>query len=213
MSGLTENVLTLLVSYGAPILFVTAYAGSLGIPFPITLVIIAAGAFTRQGILDWRLAIPACLLGAVLADNSEYLLGRLAVRWLERRFGRGVIWQSALSTFNRQGGWAILLTRFWLTNLAPVVNLVAGSRYPYERFLFFDVTGELLWVLLYGGLGYIFGGEWELVSQFVSDFTGLSLGLVALAAGIYFFIRWRRSRKKKDLTPPSPSIPKREGRE
>ncbi len=194
MNSLTDTVLTYLVTYGAPILFVTAYLGSLGIPFPITLVIIAAGAFTRQGILDWRLAIPACLLGAVLADNSEYLLGRFAERWLEHRFGKGAVWQSALSTFNRQGGWAILLTRFWLTNLAPVVNVVAGSRYPYKRFLFFDITGEFLWVLLYGGLGYIFGGQWEAVSQFVSDFTGLSLGLVVLGFGIYFLVRRRRKK-------------------
>ncbi len=196
MNSLTETVLTYLVTYGAPILFITSYLGSLGIPFPITLVIIAAGAFTRQGILDWRLAIPACLLGAVLADNSEYLLGRFAERWLDRRFGKGAVWKSALSTFNRQGGWAILLTRFWLTNLAPVVNVVAGSRYPYERFLIFDVIGELLWVLLYGGLGYLFESQWELISQFVSDFTGLSLGLVVLGFGIYFLVRRRRKKAR-----------------
>jgi membrane-associated protein len=207
MSSLTESVLTYLVSYGAPTLFVVAYAGSLGIPFPITLVIIAAGAFTRQGILDWHLAVPACLFGAVLADNTEYLLGHLAERWLERRFGKGAIWQTALNTFNKQGGWAILLTRFWLTNLAPVVNLVAGSRYPYRRFLFFDITGEMLWVLLYGSVGYLFGVEWELASQFVSDFTGLSLGVVALAAGIYFFIRWRKRKRK-----PQPPVKTGEGR-
>jgi membrane-associated protein len=192
MSGLSDTVLTYLVTYGAPILFVTAYLGSLGIPFPITLVIIAAGAFTRQGILDWRLAIPACLVGAVLADNTEYLLGRKAGPWFERRFGQSAVWKGALGTFNRQGGWAILLTRFWLTNLAPVVNLVAGTRYPYRRFLFFDVTGEFLWVLLFGGVGYLFGSAWELASQFVSDFTGFSLGLVILIAGVYFLVRRRR---------------------
>ncbi len=200
MSGLSETALTYLVTYGAPILFLTAYLGSLGIPFPITLVIIAAGAFTRQGILDWRLAIPACLAGAVLADNSEFLLGRLAGHRFERRFGQSIIWQGALSTFNKQGGWAILLTRFWLTNLAPVINLVAGTRYPYQRFLFFDVTGELLWVLLYGGLGYLVGSAWELASQFVSDFTGFSLGLVLLSGGIYFLVQ--RRRKKRSAPPP-----------
>jgi len=194
MSGLTDTILTYLVTYGAPILFIVAYLGSLGIPFAISLVSIAAGAFTRQGILDWRLSVPACLFGAVLADNSEYLLGRYAEHWLERRFGRGAVWQSGLSTFNRQGGAAILLTRFWLTSLAPVVNIVAGTRYPYRRFLFFDVAGEFLWVLLYGGLGYIFGEQWELVSQFVSDFTGLSLGLVILGVGVYVVLK----RKKRD---------------
>ncbi len=191
---MAETILTYLVTYGTPILFAPAYFGSLGIPFPITLVIIAAGAFTRQGILDWRLAIPACLAGAVLADNTEYLLGRYAGRWIERRCGQGMIWHSALATFNRQGGWAILLTRFWLTNLAPFVNLIAGTRYPYRRFLIFDATGELLWVLIYGGLGYIFGSQWELISQFASDFTGLSLGLVILAAGIYFLVRRRKKK-------------------
>lgn len=197
MSGLTEWVLTNLVTFGVPILFVTAYLGSLGIPFPITIVIIAAGAFTRQGILDWRLAIPACLAGAVLADNTEYLLGRYAGRSIERRFGQGMVWQSAMTTFNRQGGWAILLTRFWLTNLAPFVNLIAGTRYPYRRFLIFDTTGELLWVLIYGGLGYIFGSQWELISQFASDFTGLSLGLVILAAGIYFLVKRRKKKASR----------------
>jgi|WetSurMetagenome_2_1015567.scaffolds.fasta_scaffold248834_1 membrane-associated protein len=198
MTSLADTALTYLVAYGAPSLFVVAYLGSLGIPFPITLVIIAAGAFTRQGILDWRLAIPACVAGAVLADSSEYLLGRFAGQWFERRFGQSLVWQSGLATFNRQGGWAILLTRFWITTLAPVVNLLAGDRFSYRRFLAFDLTGELLWVLLYGGLGYLFGSEWELVSQFVSNFTGLSLGVVVLAAGIYFYLKSRnRTADKK----------------
>lgn len=195
MSGMSQWALANLLIYGAPLLFVVAYAGSLGIPFPISLVIIAAGAFTRQGVLDWRLAIVAALAGAMLADNSEYALGRWASRWLERRFGNGAVYQHALAAFNRQGGWAIMLTRFWLTPLAPAINLIAGDRYPYARFLWFDLAGELLWVLAYGGLGYLFGGEWELVSQFVSDFSGLSMGLLVLGVGVYFFVQWRKSRR------------------
>lgn len=197
MNSLTEWILTNLITNGAPILFLVAYAGSLGIPFPISLIIIAAGAFVREGILDWRLTIVACLAGAILADNSEYALGRLAEKWLVRRFGQGAVWQRALSTFNRQGGWAIILTRFWLTPLAPAVNVIAGGQYPYGRFLLFDCTGELLWVLLYGGLGYIFGGAWEAVSQFVSDFSGLSVGLVVLAGGIYFLVKRRNGKQIK----------------
>lgn len=191
MNALAEWILTNLVTYGAPILFVSTYIGSLGIPIPISLIVTAAGAFIRQGVLDWRLAVPICLAGAVFADNSEYWLGRLAETWLTRRFGEKATWQRGLNTFNRQGGWAILLTRFWLIPLAPVVNLVAGSRYPYARFLFFDTLGEALWVLLYGGLGFFFASQWELISQFLLDFSGLSVGLVILAGGIYLFLRWR----------------------
>ena len=92
-----------------------AYVGSLGIPFPITLVIIAAGAFARAGLIDWRLA----------GD------------WLKRRFYQQTVWQHALSTINCQGGWAILLTRFWLMPLAPCIqeinHPVPRKRYDQNR--------------------------------------------------------------------------------
>ena len=146
MLSLTAWTLTTLTAYGPLALVVIAYLGSLGIPFPITLVMVAAGAFSRAGLLDWRLALLACLLGAVLADQSEYMLGRLAQPWLKQRFGKNSAWQQAQNTLNRQGAWAILLTRFWLTPLAPAVNLLAGSRYPWGRFLLLDVfLGAALW--------------------------------------------------------------------
>ncbi len=191
MDSLTEMALSNLAVYGIPVLLLVSYVGSLGIPFPISIVIIAAGAFTHEGLLDWRLAILACLLGAAMADNSEYLLGHLAGRWLKKRSSQKFVWKKALSALTRQGCWAILLTRFWLTPLAPAVNVVAGSRYPYTRFLLFDLTGQLVWVLLYGGLGYLFASQWKLVSVDMSQFSGLSFGLVVLAAGIFLLMKWR----------------------
>jgi membrane protein DedA with SNARE-associated domain len=192
---LTEWTLRNLAANGAPILLFVSYIGSLGIPFPITIVIVAAGAFTRTGLLDWRLALLACLAGAALADNSEYILGRFAQQWLRRRFGQKFAWQRAQSTINRQGWWAILVTRFWLTPLAPAINVIAGSRYPFFRFLFFDLLGQFVWVLLFGGLGYLFASQWELVGQVISTFSGLSVGLLFLALGAYFLIQRRKTRK------------------
>jgi membrane-associated protein len=202
MNTLSDLALSSLIAFGAPTLVFVSYIGSLGIPFPITLVIIAAGAFARSGLLDWRLALLACLVGSVLADNSEYLLGRMAQRWLKRRFEQKFVWQQALATINRQGGWAILLTRFWLTPLAPAINVLAGSRYPYAQFLLFDIIGQLLWVLLYGGLGYIFAVQWELVSQAASQFSGLSVALVGLAFGVFYLVKRRHAKKNSCLNYP-----------
>ncbi len=185
MDTLADWALTNLAAFGAPVLLGLAYIGSLGIPFPISLVVIAAGASARAGVLDWRLAGLACLLGAVLADHSEFLVGRLAHPWLQRRFAQSGLWQRAEATLNRQGAWAILLTRFWLMPLAPAVNVLAGSRYPVARFLFYDLLGQGLWVLLYGGLGYLFAAQWEWVSQAASVFSALSLVVFCLALGLY----------------------------
>jgi membrane protein DedA with SNARE-associated domain len=58
----------------------------------------------------------------------------------------------------------------------------------------YDVLGEFTWVVLYGGLGYWFGTQWELVSDFISNFGGLLLGLVLLGAGIWLGVRQLRKR-------------------
>jgi membrane-associated protein len=193
MNALTAWALTSLVANGAPILLFTAFIGSLGIPFPISIVIVAAGAFTHAGLLDWRLALLACLTGAALADNSEYILGRFAHTWLKQRFDQKAAWQQAQSTINRQGGWAILLTRFWLTPLAPAINVIAGASYPYLRFLLLDITGQLLWVVLYGGLGYLFAAQWQLVSRAINAFSGLSFALFFLTLGVYILVLRRKT--------------------
>ena len=192
MNTLSDWSLNNLVTYGPLTLVFISYFGSLGIPFPITMVIVAAGAFSRTGLLDWRLALLACLLGAALADNSEYLLGRLTQPWLKRRFGQKHIWHQAQATINRQGGWAILLTRFWLTPLAPAINVLAGSRYPFGQFVLLDLVGQFFWVLLYGGLGYLFAAQWEWVSQGLSIFSGLSVAFFFLAFGVYFLAQRRK---------------------
>jgi membrane-associated protein len=192
MEAIANWVLAFLRAYGIPVLLVVSFFGSLGIPFPITAVIIAAGAFARQGLYDWRMALGACLLGASLADHSEYLLGRLAGPRLRQRLSSRAAWKEAQATVQRRGGVAILITRFWLTTLAPPINMIAGMQIPYGRFLYYDLAGELVWALLYGGLGFFFAGQWMHVSQLVSGFSWLSLGLVILATGLYLWTVRRR---------------------
>lgn len=191
--NLTDLFLTGMLTYGPLALGLALLVGALGIPVPGTLFVLAAGAFVRQGVLDLFTAAGLGLLGAVLGDSASYAIGYFAKGWVERRFGQSAAWQKARDTFERRGGLAIYLTRFLLTPLALPTNLIAGgSGYSFGRFLAYDVAGEFTWIALYGGLGYAFGSQWELINQFISDFSGLLVGLVALGAGIYFLIRRRR---------------------
>ena len=191
--SLTDLFLTGMLTYGPPAFGLALLIGALGIPIPGTLMVLAAGAFVRQGVLDGATAAALGLLGAVAGDIGSYAMGRFAQGWVQRRFGRSAAWQKARSTFDRRGGLTVYLTRFALTPLALPVNLIAGgSGYTFWRFFISVLTGELTWIILYGGLGYLFGSQWELINQFISDFSGLLVGLVILAAGIYFLVcRWR----------------------
>jgi membrane protein DedA with SNARE-associated domain len=133
------------------------------------------------------------LLGAVLGDSAGYALGYFAKGWVQRRFGQSSAWQKAQDTFERRGGITIYLTRFLITPLAVPTNLIAGGGgYRFWRFLIYDAAGEFTWIVLYGSLGYGSGSQWEAISQFISDFSGLLVGVVVLGAGIYFLVRRHR---------------------
>ena len=195
MSDLTDALLTAVLAYGALTLGLALLVAALGIPLPATLLLLASGAFARQGMLDGPLALGLALLGSVLGDSGSYCLGRcggaLALKHVEGR----ALWRQARASFGRRGALAIFLTRFILTPLALPTNLIAGSsRYAYGRFLVIDILGELVWIALYGGLGYAFADQWETLSDLAGNLTGALIGLLALLAGSALAYRARRHR-------------------
>ncbi len=89
----------------------------------------------------------------------------------------------------------MFLTRWLLTALALPVTLIAGSSgYGFKKFFTFAMLGELTWVLVYGGLGYAFGSQWELISDFISNFSGFVLGALALGVGIYLLLHFNKKK-------------------
>ncbi len=199
MSSLSDFFLTGLITYGAPVFGLALFLSGFGVPLPSTLLVVAAGAFTRQGAMDSLSAGVFGLAGSVLGDSLGFAVGRFARGWVLRRFSGSSLWARAEQGFQQRGGLAIYLTRFLLTAVATPTNLIAGtSGYPFWRFLLIDLGGELTWIIGYGGLGYAFGSQWELIGQFLSDFSGLALGIAVLGGGIYF---WKRTH-----TSPSPIL-------
>ncbi|MGE5377530.1 MAG: DedA family protein [Bacteroidota bacterium] len=183
---MSDFILTLVINYGSPLIAVVLFLGALGFPVGASVLVIAAGAFSEQGILAWHTTVLLGLFGAVLGDILSFGLGYYARDGVNARFGRSPAWKSARDTFDRRAGLAIYLTRFLVTSLAIPTNLIAGgSGIRFRRFLTWDILGELTWILLYGGLGFWFGSQWEVLSNFISNFGGLLLGLVLLGIGIW----------------------------
>src|SRR4030095_1329208 len=150
-------------------------------PFPGTLIVVAAGAFSRQDILTWHTTALTALLCVILGDCLSYGMGYYARDAILRRFQRLEKWSQAEETFNRWGGMSVLLTRFLITGIAVPVNLIAGtSKYPFKQFFLYDLFGETIWIFGYGGLGYLFGTQWEEVGELLGNISGLLLGVVIL---------------------------------
>jgi membrane protein DedA with SNARE-associated domain len=192
-ASLSEYLLAYVLNYGAPFLGLALLIGAIGIPIPTTLLVIAGGAFIRQGLLDLPTMAVLGLVAAVCGDSLSYGLGSYAGGWVERRYGASSAWQGARHSFLKYGPWSIYLSRFLLTSVAIPINLLAGSTsFGYRRFFPLVLVGEITWLVGFGCLGYAFGSQWEAISNFASDFGGLALGLVILAAGFYLAFRLLR---------------------
>jgi membrane protein DedA with SNARE-associated domain len=195
MSELTDAFLTAMLVYGPAALALALLLAALGIPLPATLLLLAGGAFARQGVLDGALAATLGVLASVLGDSGSYCLGRCGGSLVLRRMDSTAAWRRAQATFERRGALAILLTRFLLTPLALPTNLIAGSsQYTFRRFLVVDLAGEIIWVALYGGLGYLFADRWEALSDLVGNLSGALLGLLILVVTLVLAYRSGRQR-------------------
>jgi len=198
---MSDFLLTQMINYGAPLVALILLLGALGLPVGASAVVIAAGAFSQQGLLNWLHAAALGLAGASLGDALSYAIGYFAKDWLARRFSNSAAWRGALASFNQQGGLAVFFTRWLATAIAIPTNLIAGgSGFKFSRFLLYDIAGETVWVLLYGGLGYAFGSQWETVSDFLANFGGLALGLILLGFGVRQVFKWQKQAKAEAQT-------------
>lgn len=194
---MSEYLLTQIVNFGAPLLWLVVFIGGLGVPLPCTVLVIAAGAFARQGILPWHTTAIFSIVSVVLGDIISYSFGFYAREKVLDRFSDTPRWRQAEKTFRKWGPLSIFFSRFLVTAIALPVNLMSGTtRYPFRKWLTYDAAGEIVWILGYGGLGYLFGSQWEVVSEFLSNFGGVVLGLLIFVIGVKQAWNWQLKRQQ-----------------
>lgn len=200
---MSDFLLTQVINYGAPFLGIIVFFGGLGVPFPGTFIVIAVGAFSRQGFLPWHTTGLIALMCVVLGDCLSYGMGYYAREPVLRRFGNSERWQQAQKFFQRWGGMSVFLSRFLVTGLAVPVNLISGTGgLSFRRFFVYDLIGEAIWIFGYGGLGYLFGSQWEAISDFLNNISGALMGLILLAVGVWLALTmWRKNEKAKEQVP------------
>ena len=196
VAEISDYLLTSVLVYGTWMLGFTTLMSGIGFPLPATMMLIAAGAFVQQGVLIGESAVIFALLGAVIGDNVSYMLGRLLGAVGLQRVKNSHAWGQARIHFEYWAALSIFLSRFLVTPLALPINLMAGStRYAMWRYAGMVLAGEILWVLIFIGIGYIFADRWEILSEVMSNLSGVFVGLVLLIlSGIYLVRRVRRSR-------------------
>jgi len=181
--SLTDQVLSALLLYGLPVLFSVVLVCSVGVPFPVSLLLIASGSFVQQGEMKLWQVVAVGSLAAILGDHLGYGLarwgGRHLVARISVRLGIDLKIQRAEALTRRWSGAGIFLSRWLVTALGPWVNVTSGiTGYPWQRFLVWDVLGEVIWVAMYVTLGYIFSDRVQALVEILGSLAWVIVGLI-----------------------------------
>jgi membrane protein DedA with SNARE-associated domain len=148
--------------YGLWFLFTIVCLESAGLWLPGETALIAASVYAAKGHLSIAAVITVAALAAIIGDNIGYWIGRKAARPLILRYARlrryaERVLPPAERFFERHGGKAVFLARFF-GGLRVTGAWMAGiTRMDWWRFLLWNAAGGIVWAVGVGLLAYYAG--------------------------------------------------------
>jgi len=183
---MNDQLLAAVAQYGTPALFGIVAIAAVGVPLPISLLLIVAGSMVSQGAMNFWWAIGMAGAGAVLGDQAGYAIGRwggpAAIGRVSGLIGKRVDLAAVEKKVESWGGVGIYLTRWLLTPLGPWMNLACGTAgYPWQRFVVWDVLGEFTGAALLISLGKYFSDRVMALDGVLGDVTWAVVALIVAA--------------------------------
>ncbi len=200
---MTDTLLALVPDYGMALLFAATYFSCLALPIPASLLMLAGGAFAATGDLSLIGVGFAAFAGAVVGDQTGFLIGRWGgtpiVARLSRKPAQARLLHSARAGLDARGDATVFLTRWLFSPLGPAVNLAAGAMgSSWVRFTIAGVGGEAIWVGVYTGPGYLFADSLADVTQAVTSIAGLlAAGVLTIWLGRILWLAWKDAARSR----------------
>ncbi|HJT69440.1 MAG TPA: VTT domain-containing protein [Terriglobales bacterium] len=197
-----HNLNAAVFQHGYLLIFLIVLGEAVGLPVPAALALVAAGAAAAAHMLSAGTVFLDALIATILGDLLLFFAGRYT-GWALLSFLCGVslnpetcILRSAES-FYKRGKITLLFAKF-IPGVNTIAPPLAGSmKMRLVQFLWLDLAGAAVYILAYGGLGYLFRDfvgrlTYGLQSASHTVATVLLAALVVYAA--YRIIQYRRYR-------------------
>lgn len=184
---------------GPPILFLLVLLQQAGVPYPITPVLIVAGAVSVHGHVHAAAVIGIAASAAVVADLAWYTAGyRLGGRALKALCALSLSPDSCVSEterwFGRFGTRVLVIAKF-VPGLGLVSTAMAGVvRASLEGFLLYDVAGNVLWASAAVCIGILFHDAVGVVLNTLAEFGYWGVALIVAAVGGFVAVKLLKRR-------------------
>lgn len=189
MNFLLSGILSFLLVYKYPALFLIVFSSAIFMPFPTDTMLLAVGAFASQGYFSAPVSFAAAFSANVLGDSLSYFI------W--KQYGRAIIREKYAKKYRFFGkleqyvknyaGATVFVSRF-VGILGPIVNFLSGwGQVRFRSFLSGSIFGNAVndsWPIV---LGYIVGSQWENFSSLIGVFGAIvaSLAIIGVLIRLY----------------------------
>jgi len=154
----------------------------------------AIGSFAALGSLDVRLAITSSSLAAIAGDTANYWIGsftgpKVFSKEKSRFLNKEYLYRTHLF-YEKYGGKTIVLARF-IPIIRTFAPFVAGiGAMTYSRFIVYNITGGIAWVVIFVFGGYFFGNIPLVKNNF--SLVIFAIIIISVMPGVIEFIRNRK---------------------
>jgi membrane protein DedA with SNARE-associated domain len=189
MSSLFQTTISYILIYRYAAIFVISFLSSLGIPLPAAASTVAAAAFASQGYLNLLLLVFFGAIGNIAGDLTMYWLmrryGKKLLLWLRlRKLAESPLLRNVEKTVETYKATVIMASRFQ-DQATTLVNIISGlGKMDIKRFALFASIGDILQIVFYVAIGFVFADNWQSVYSAVGKFGWIIALVLAIAITI-----------------------------
>jgi len=196
------NLISVVAHHGYLITAGMVFASAAGVPMPVSVVLLLAGAAAHGGNLHLPLVLLVAWMAASMGDTLLFLGGRFTGWWLLSLMCRLSVNPEACifgaaEYFYRRGPHTLLFAKF-LPGLGTMAAPLAGSLHMrLRRFLRMDLTGAALYCSTWTLTGYLLSRWIDDVVRMVEragHVMGVTIFVLLVGYGVMMAVRMYRDR-------------------
>ncbi|QWU16859.1 membrane protein DedA, SNARE-associated domain [Paenibacillus sophorae] len=190
--------------YGYNVLFFGLLLEFIALPFPGETTMAFAGYLSYTGRLDFMILIIVAFFGTTIGMTITYFIGLKAGMPFIQRYGRWFLFSPAKLEktqlwFERYGS-GLITIGYFIPGVRHFTGYFSGIiALPFRKFALYAYGGALFWVILFLGIGRLFGPQWTAVFHLFEAYAPWIVLAAVLLAAMILVYRFRFSRRPKAL--------------
>ncbi|WP_410513402.1 DedA family protein [Paenibacillus sp. BR2-3] len=188
----------LFANYGYSVLFFGLLLEFVALPFPGETTMAFAGFLSYTGRLDFMTLIVVAFAGTTVGMTTTYFIGLKAGMPFIQRYGKWFLFspsklEKTQLWFDKYGS-ILIFIGYFVPGVRHFTGYFSGlTALPFRKFALYAYSGALFWVLLFIGIGRVFGPQWMGIFHLFELYALWIISGGAAIAILLIIYRFRRS--------------------